>query len=110
MEIIFLFLIAIVLIAGYQMFKYRKSQNVTDSISQPPPPPQVTPTVVMNNIIIGEAAYYDIESPELSVTIIEVDSDNVTLMNPDASITTLPVSNFLIRYAPRVQTKISKER
>lgn len=110
MDLVILFLLVIAAVATYSLFKNRPRTGDTESISEPPAPPQVTPTIIMHDIILGEAAYFDLEVPEVFATIIEVDSKNVTFMLPDASITSLPIDQFLVRYAPRTQTKICKER
>lgn len=111
--LIILGLVGIALIAFHQyavdaFIKMRKGDEEEESrISEPMPPPQVTPTVICNDIAIGVCTYYDINLPEMNVSVVSVDGDVVSFHDDSGTISTLPKSEFLIRYARRIQTTIS---
>lgn len=105
-----LVLLGVLGIAGYQLLKkVRTDIKYSNSISAPPPTPEVTPTIVQRGVIVGEATYFDINIPEATVNVISVDdAAEVKFELFDGSIRYLPVSDFLLRYAPRQVTRISR--
>jgi len=105
-----LVLLGVLGIAGYYFLGNVKSKiKYSNSISAPPSPPEVTPTIIQRGVIIGEATYYDITIPEATVNVIAVDdTGEVKYELFDGSVRYLPVSEFLLRYAPRQVTRISQ--
>lgn len=101
-------LLGIAFLAIAEYFISKKQNTFLDSISTPPPMvPAPTPPVIVESIILGEAMYYDMEQPEYFVTPVSVKNGMVEFIHNDAIIDTLPVAEFMVRYVPREQTKIS---
>lgn len=87
----------------------KKDEPPTDSISIPPEIPKVTPPVVCEGVQIGVATYCYCTDPEDIVDVVSVEDGMVNFVPLESGyLNTLPVSDFLVEFTPREQTKISK--
>lgn len=91
----------------YTIDVFSKFEQPPSSISLPPPPPTVTPVIIVDNVTIGDGMYYDIAVPEIIVSVYRVEDGMVAFLTNDGGAGILPISDFVVNYSRREQTRIA---
>lgn len=84
-----------------------KKMNTT-GITQMPPPPRVTPTIMVENVIVGDATYFDNSEPEVLIDVIKIVDGIVYYIKSNSNKQfTAQTELFLSFYTVNVPTKIT---
>lgn len=104
----FMLVVVIMFVAFWAYAETTFKKMNTTGISQMPPPPRVTPTIVVDDIVIGDATYFNNTSPEILIDVKEVKNGNVYFDRSgymDSCF--MSIEEFRAQHTKRTPTKIT---
>ena len=104
----FMLVVVIMFVAFWAYAETTFKKMNTTGISQMPPPPRVTPTIVIDDIVIGDATYFNNSAPEILIDVKKVQNGIVHFDKSGyVEAYSMSIEEFRAQHTKRTPTKIT---